>query len=47
MPPTQKIMSKKILFSIRGDNLRVTLVEKGERPASGAGVDCLPQSVEY
>lgn len=47
MPPTQKIMSEKILFSIRGDNLGVTLVEQGERPASGAGVDCLPQPVEY
>jgi len=47
MPPTQKIMSEKILFPIRGDNLGVTLVEQGERPASGAGVDCLPQPVEY
>jgi len=40
-------MRKEILLPISGHNLSVPLVEKGESPARGTGIDRLPQSVEY
>jgi hypothetical protein len=40
-------MGEKILLSVGCDNMSMPLVEKGESPARGAGIDRLPQSVEY
>ena len=47
MPPARKVMGQKIPGSIRCHDLRMPLVEEREGPTGRAGVDGLPQPVEY
>lgn len=47
IPPTQKIMGQEISVSVGCDSLSLPLIKKGQGPSGRAGVDSLPQPVEY